>query len=128
MIALLLIYRFLFSSLFFAYFLRRCHRRFVGFYDEARFVKSRRFNKVDLVIDGFLYSKVCDTNRSTFWRCRQARSTQYKCKCRAVTREIDGRMRVKLSQSSGQHNHFPLNESILSKMQYVEFVKSENTN
>lgn len=102
--------------------------RFVGFYDEARFVKSRRFNKVDLVIDGYLYSKVCDTNRSTFWRCRQARSTTYKCKCRAVTREIDGKMRVKLSQSSGQHNHMPLAESILTKMQYVEFVKSENTN
>lgn len=100
----------------------------LGFYDEAKFVKSRRFNKVDLVIDGYLYSKVCDTNRSTFWRCRQARSTTYKCKCRAVTREIDGKMRVKLSQSSGQHNHMPLADSILSKMQYVEFVKSENTN
>lgn len=25
---------------------------FLGFYDVARFVKSRRFNKVDLVIEG----------------------------------------------------------------------------
>lgn len=88
-------------------------------------MRSRRFNKVDLLIEGYLYSKVCHTNRSTFWRCRQARSTTYKCKCRAVTRHIDGVMRVKLSQSSGQHNHLPLAESVLSRMQYVELQPYE---
>ncbi|XP_055304420.1 modifier of mdg4-like isoform X22 [Sitodiplosis mosellana] len=92
-----------------------------GFLDEAKFVRSRRFNKVDLLVEGYLYSKVCHTNRSTFWRCRQARSTTYKCKCRAVTREVDGIVKVKLSQSSGQHNHMPLADSVLSRMQYIEF-------
>lgn len=90
-------------------------------------MRSRRgADKVDLIIDGYLYSRVCDTNRSTFWRCRQARSTTYKCKCRAVTREIDGKMRYKETQSSGNHNHLALPDSTLNKMQYVELVKTEN--
>lgn len=98
---------------------------FAGFIEEAQFVRSRRFNKVDLLVQGYLFSKVCRTNRSTFWRCRQARSTTYKCKCRAVTREIDNVIRVKFSQSAGQHNHVPLNEAILSRMQHVSYPKLE---
>lgn len=73
------------------------------------------------MVDGYLFSKVCHTNRSTFWRCRQARANAYKCKSRAVTREIDGIHKVKMSQSCGQHNHLPLNNAALSRLQYVDY-------
>lgn len=65
---------------------------------------------------------MCSTNRSTFWRCRQARSNAYKCKCRAVTRAVNGTQKVKLSQSSGQHNHPPVADAALNRMQFIEYV------
>lgn len=37
-------------------------------------------------------------------------------------------MRVKLSQSSGQHNHLPLAESVLNRMQYVDLPPFEPPN
>lgn len=78
---------------------------FTGFVYNAEFVRSRRSaDKFDLMLDGYLFSKVCQTDRSTFWRCRQARSV-VKCKARCVTREVDGVVKVKLSQSQGVHNH-----------------------
>lgn len=93
-----------------------------GFIYDAQFVRSRRFNKIDLLFNGYLYSKVCQTNRSTFWRCRQARANAYKCRSRAVTREIDGIQKVKMSQSCGEHNHTALTSAILNRLQYVEYV------
>lgn len=94
-----------------------------GFEMDASFVLSRRFNKVDLLVDGHLYSKVCRTNRSTFWRCRQARSNAYKCKCRAVTRRVNGMQRVKLSQSSGNHNHPAVAKAAIERMQFVYYME-----
>lgn len=98
----------------------------LGFLYDAQFVRSRRFNKIDLLFDGYLYSKVCQTNRSTFWRCRQARANAYKCKSRAVTREIDGIHKVKMSQSCGHHNHTALTAAVLNRLQYVDYVSIPN--
>lgn len=106
---------------FFSFFFYWFSLIITGFAYDAQFVRSRRFNKIDLMVDGYLFSKVCHTNRSTFWRCRQARANAYKCKSRAVTREIDGIFKVKMSQSCGQHNHLPLNNAALGRLQYVEF-------
>lgn len=80
--------------------MRRHVVNFVGFKYEAQFIRSKHGSR-SLVVNGAKFVKDRTTNETINWRC--ANFIRFKCKARAITREIEGREMVKLSQP--QHTH-----------------------
>lgn len=73
---------------------------FLGFRIAACFVRSKHGSR-SLIVNGAKFVKDRKTNETINWRC--ANFIRYKCKARAISRVVDGREMVKLSQA--QHTH-----------------------
>lgn len=70
-----------------------------------------------LIVNGAKFVKDRKTNETINWRC--ANFIRYKCKARAISREVHGREMVKLSQA--QHTHEVENATDLVKEEYYVY-------
>lgn len=90
---------------------------FLGFRIAACFVRSKHGSR-SLIVNGAKFVKDRKTNETINWRC--ANFIRYKCKARAISRVVDGREMVKLSQSHHTHPVENANEEG-TKMEYFVF-------
>lgn len=70
-----------------------------------------------LIVNGAKFVKDRKTNETINWRC--ANFIRYKCKARAISRVVDGREMVKLSQA--MHTHPVENVAEVTKEEYYIF-------
>lgn len=78
-----------------------CTERY--FTDIAEFVVARTGSRA-LLIYGHKYVKDRETSVTINWRC--SNFIRYKCRARAITRNVNGVERVKLSNP--MHSHLPM--------------------
>lgn len=78
-----------------------------------------------ILINKFAFQKIRTSSRGiTYWRCREYRSKQHKCKCTCMTRGFELVIRQSKSNNdetacwsaTSQHNHDPLSDIEIAMM------------
>lgn len=72
----------------------------MDFDDVARFGRSQR-GAITLLVGGQAFVKDREFHESVNWRCAHFR--RHKCRARAITRHVDGRLRVRVSHAVHTH-------------------------